>query len=227
MFWDGYSIQLKSKILRLWKESLGVWGTFGVLIATISIFNLLVRSLDLGLSVVVADIVNTYNWLFHDVIFGVLWQFFSFKIDARTIDLIILWSALSGTCIRTMVTIRSHYHDGVIHTGVIEHYLFTLHFLKFVAIIIILSITLWPILLIRFIYSREMKIFLPSIGRRRLVGYSILVRPVKPYILNFDSELDPGGFVTYRNIWVTQLLVMALLIFLLVLTNAGLPGTIS
>src|SRR5450631_4203992 len=60
--------------LAAFRIGYGLWGTFGVVIGAVSLFNLMAKSYNLRLRPVVRDIINTYRWTFHTVFLDPMWR---------------------------------------------------------------------------------------------------------------------------------------------------------
>lgn len=186
--------------------SLGLWGSFGVVIGAISILNLTIKYFEFGLSAIFDDLVKTYIWVFHDVLWGVIWKLFSLDVPEWVNDIVTLWFVFCGTSIRTLLVARqlTHYFGG--QHGDIESYLFLKPLWLYALISVFLSFLFWPALCVRFVYSKEFCFVVPF--RDGTVS------------LDFDS---PNQNVTYRTIWFIQFFTMLGVALIMIVTNAGLP----
>jgi hypothetical protein len=185
----------------------GLWGTFGVLFGAISIFNLIVKTYRLGLSSIVKDIVVAYEWTFHRVLLNPIWDVLRISPPRWFNDAVVLWIAAAAIAFRTLIAARRYadihgVHHAELKLGTIEKHLFTMSRKKYVVVVFTASIFAWPLLWLRFAYSKELA--LPE------------------YFEGVGLALRYRG-VTYRKVWLVQVFAVATLVALLVFTSAGLP----
>ncbi len=203
----------RHKIKTTFGIAFGIWGTVGVIIGSISIFNLTIRLFDLGIAVVIKDLLNAYIWVFHDVILGVIWSVFSITAPSWFNDTLVIWGAFTGTSIRTLFAARNcveifkHFRQGgTPKLGSVEKYLFSLPIRDFRVAVTFISILFWPVLCLRYIYASEIRVSLPYCSRTMSIALSI-----------------PHQTISYRQIFFLQALTITVIVILLIITNAGLP----
>lgn len=200
------------------RQAFGLWGTFGAVVGAISILNLIVRFFDLGLSIIIADLIAAYFWLFHEVIFGFIWQIIHIDVPPWLTDIFILWSVMASITIRTIFMARNFATQYAINLGDGEKWLFFQSKIKFTASAISLSLLFWPLLFIRFLYSKR-------------IDYTSPIFNVNKYDISImysaeDLEKDKfKSYLTYRNILFQQIIAILGLVILLIVTNAGLPSS--
>lgn len=83
------------------KQTRRVFDVLAGMLASISIFNLIVGTFSIGLSGTIGAIARTYVELVHNQIFGRILDIFNITIDGWLIDVIVLNAVLAGIAVRT------------------------------------------------------------------------------------------------------------------------------
>jgi hypothetical protein len=193
---------------QLWEAfsiGYGLWGTFGIFFGAISIFNLISKAYHLGLAPIIQDLVKTYQWTFHTVLLNPIWQITNFTPPAWLNDSIIIWFSGAAISYRTLLAARNYFYSeessNHVRAGKIEMNLFHMPIWKYYLITAIVSFIMWPVLWVRYLYSEPLQF-----------------REEYPMTLAYNVR-----GMTYRKVWLIQILSIATLIGLLLITSAGLP----
>lgn len=178
----------------------GLWGTAGVLMGAISIFNLIVKTYALGLRPMIADIVTAYRWTFHIVILDPLWKALHVSVPAWFNDVVVVWCAGAAVAYRTVSAVLRTGASSPAALGEWEHRLRRLGKRASSALVGVLSLLFWPVLWVRFAYSKPLSFLRAGLFFRW-----------------------PEYRLSYRRMWLLQLTTIGVLVVLLLVTSAGLP----
>ena len=219
------------------KEALGIFNTAGISIGALSIFYLFSDLLKLNISAMMQNIGQTYKWLAHELLLDPVLVMLGLQVPSWGKDLLVFWLVMSAVCARTLSRARFYCReylprdlfslplvegecqqnvdapddDTTVRLGAFEKLFFALPDVLFYVLAFLMSVLMWPVFFMRFIYGkRRVNLLIPLLGFRTTVAMS------------FPPELDPH--YNYRAIWFTQLFAMSIVIILLFVTNAGLPA---
>lgn len=81
-------------------EAYSFSGVIGILVGIVSVANLIIRGFDIGVTPVLATLVDAYTWLFHDVIFGFLFGWLHVEVPSWVKDVFAAYLVAQGIWIR-------------------------------------------------------------------------------------------------------------------------------
>lgn len=93
-------------MLKVFKEAFGFWGTLGVILGAVAIFNLIVKGFELGLAPIMRDILNVYIYLFHGL-FDWLFHWIGWDVPSWLKDIFSIWLVHLGISIRCLISLRN------------------------------------------------------------------------------------------------------------------------
>lgn len=210
--------------LFLFQKHVGLFGIFGSAVASISIFNLMQQYFEFGISPVIASMLNAYYWIFHDLVFGFFGKVLNHQFTQFETDSIVLWFIMASVCFRCLkfwFSLLNAHRENKVRAGKVELWLFRRPKLQFHMIASVFSLTIWPILFARFLYSRPI-----SVGVRDewLRGkYNDEYDMHHGMDLHMDFHVVANVRLGYRTVLIVQLTIVSIFLVAILAINAGLP----